>query len=334
VTAAGRLLGEGTPEARLQAVRILQARQLKEFDNLLEEIAFGTALPPELRVEAILALSDRLTSVQESQLLFLLARLDEDVAPLERLAAARALAAVPLDDRQLTRLAGELNRAGPLALPVLLRAFARSKNEAVGIVLVDTLNKSDAATNLSADELASILGGYPTNVQSKANSLLKRLGVDLEQQRARMEELAVLASGGDSARGHALFFSKKAACSSCHTVAGKGGKVGPDLTTIGRIRTARDLTEAIVFPSASFAREFRTYSILTEQGLVHTGVISRQTSDMVVLRTAELAEIRIARASIEEMRESSASIMPKGLDKTLSPEELRDLLAYLQSLKQ
>jgi hypothetical protein len=50
----------------------------------------------------------------------------------------------------------------------------------------------------------------------------------------------------------------------------------------------------------------------------------------VYLRTAELAEIRIRRVDIEEMKESPTSIMPKGLEKTLSADELRDLLAYLQ----
>ncbi len=91
--------------------------------------------------------------------------------------------------------------------------------------------------------------------------------------------------------------------------------------------------EAIVFPSATFAREFRPYVIVTDPGKVHTGIISRQTVDAVHLRTADLAEVRIPRAAIEEMKESNTSIMPKGLDTTLSSQELRDLLAYLRELK-
>ncbi|HEY2253896.1 MAG TPA: hypothetical protein VGH74_22630, partial [Planctomycetaceae bacterium] len=94
-----------------------------------------------------------------------------------------------------------------------------------------------------------------------------------------------------------------------------------------------DLLEAIVFPSASFAREFRPYVIVTESGKTHTGIITRQTADAVHLRTADLAEIRIPRTAIEEMKESNTSIMPKGLDTTLTPDELRKLLAYLQQLK-
>jgi putative heme-binding domain-containing protein len=172
-------------------------------------------------------------------------------------------------------------------------------------------------------------------VQKEAGPLLSRLGgSSLEQQQARLKELAaLLVPTGNAQHGRDVFFEKKAACANCHTVAGEGGRVGPDLTKIGASRAGTDLLEAIVFPSASFAREFRPYVIVTDSGKVHTGIISRQTADAVHLRTADLAEIRIPRSAIEEMKESNTSIMPKGLDTTLTADELRNLLAYLQQLK-
>jgi putative heme-binding domain-containing protein len=203
----------------------------------------------------------------------------------------------------------------------------------VGLKLVAALNQRDLSSNVSADELAQLLRNYPEAVQTAAAPLLKRLGVDTAQQAERLAELAPLIEGGNADAGRELFFGKKAACSGCHTVAGQGGKVGPDLTQIGRIRTGRDLLEAVVFPSASFARGFRSYIVVTVEGKVHTGIISRESSDEIVLRTADLAEIRIPRNSIDELRESPVSIMPKGLEQTLSPAELRDLLAYVQSRK-
>src|SRR5262249_33896439 len=149
---------------------------------------------------------------------------------------------------------------------------------------------------------------------------------NLAEQQARLKELApLLEPGGDVQQGRAVFFGKKAACASCHTIANEGGRVGPDLTRIGASRSGGDLLEAIVFPSATFAREFRPYVVLTDAGKVYTGVISRQTADAIHLRTADLAEIRIPRSSIEEVKESNTSIMPKGLDTTLSRSELRDL---------
>jgi putative heme-binding domain-containing protein len=293
----------------------------------------GSGQTPEMKVDALLALAPRLNDVDAPVFAFLVGRLNDEVPPLARLAAARALADLPLSETQLLDLAQRFDAAGPLAVPVLLRAYSRTPSEKTGLVLVKSLEASKSATSLSPDELASMLRAFPAPVQSSAAGLLKKLGVDPEQQRLRLEELDTRTEQGDAKRGHDIFYGKKAACAGCHTVAGKGGKVGPDLTTIGAIRTKRDLLEAVVYPSASFARGFRTYIVVTVDGKVHTGVISRETADSVTLRTAELAEIRIPRGQIEEMRESSTSIMPKGLETTLSNDELRDLLAWLRERK-
>ena len=163
--------------------------------------------------------------------------------------------------------------------------------------------------------------------------MLKKLGVDLAAQKAHLESLKPLLSEGRIEEGRKIFFGKKAACAGCHTVEDQGGKVGPDLTKIGAIRTGTDLLEAIALPSASFARGYRSYQVLTDAGKIYTGVISRESTDTVYLRTADLSEVRIARDEIDLMKESSISIMPKGLEKRLTQQEIRDLLAYLQNRK-
>lgn len=323
-------LRHADPAVRLQAVQIVQARGLVHFDAQLQELARDGRQPLDIRTEALAAVASRLKSLDGALFGFLLNQLSETAPPLLRLATARALADARLSGRQLIRLAASFDRAGPLAVPIVLRAFHQSSDAEVGRALVAALNQSASSTSVSPDELGALLRNYPSPVQENAAALLKRLGVDLAAQQARLAALAPLAAGGDADRGRAVFFGKKAACASCHTVGNEGGKVGPDLTKIGAIRTGRDLLEAVVLPSASFARGYRPYVIVTDEGRIHTGIISRQTADTVYLRTAELAEVRIPRESIEEMKESSTSIMPKGLETTLSEEELRDLLAYLQ----
>ena len=77
------------------------------------------------------------------------------------------------------------------------------------------------------------------------------------------------------------------------------------------------------------ADSYRPYLIVTKGGQVATGLIARESSDAVFLRTADRAEIRIARGDIVDMRESSISIMPAGLEKTMSARELSDLLEFL-----
>jgi putative heme-binding domain-containing protein len=68
-------------------------------------------------------------------------------------------------------------------------------------------------------------------------------------------------------------------------------------------------------------------------GRTTTGVIARQSSDVLVMRDSSGAEVRVLRGQIEGMTRAATSIMPEGLERPLSQEELRDLLAYLQSLK-
>ena len=320
------------PAVRLQAVRIAGERQLS-VDDLLKPIAFDRSHSVELRAETLIAMSPRLEEIDTPALRWLASELKRDHPPLTQLTIARAIAAAPWNVAQLVELAKSLSSADPLTAPVLLRAFEKSQSETVGLALVKSLSRSKAVKALPAAELNRLFRKYPAIVQSAAKPLLATLGVNPAEQERRMNELLKLADGGNAERGRVIFNSKKAACVSCHTVAGQGGKVGPDLTTIGKIRQPRDLVEALAFPSATIARGFRTYIVVTDRGKIHTGIISRETSSEIVLRTAELAEIRIPRGSIEALRESPTSIMPQGLDKTLPAEELRDLLAYLRSRK-
>ena len=143
------------------------------------------------------------------------------------------------------------------------------------------------------------------------------------------------ARGGDRAgsRGHGVFFSNQVACSACHRVGARGGPVGPDLSKIGDIRTSRDLLEAILFPSATIVNGYETYSVITQSGLTVAGVISRETASAIYLRTAQRAEIRIDRAEIHEMAPSRLSVMPQGVDQSMTVEQLCDLVAFLQTLK-
>lgn len=78
---------------------------------------------------------------------------------------------------------------------------------------------------------------------------------------------------------------------------------------------------------------YRAYVVVMDSGKVHQGVISAETTDTITLRTQDLQELRLRRDEVEELKESSTSIMPKGLDTQLSAEELQNLLAYLRALK-
>jgi putative membrane-bound dehydrogenase-like protein len=329
----GRGLGHADEKVVRQSVATARATGVTEFDTALLRLAKNKDRPADLRVAALAAVAPRLAHTETGVFRFLKRQLGKDSPPLLRLAAAEVLGNVKLDDQQLADLTGVVTAAGALEMPHLLAAYERSKKAAVGNKLVQALGKSPGLASLTADGLRRTLAGYPAEVRAAAGPLLKKLEVDTAKQKARLAELKPVLSGGDAKRGREVFFGKKAACAACHTVQNEGGRVGPDLSKIGGIRSGPDLLESIVFPSASFARGYEPYVITTKAGKFYTGIIARDTAEAVYLKTAERAEVRIPRASVAMIARSSVSIMPQGLDAQLSRRELADLIAFLRSLK-
>jgi putative heme-binding domain-containing protein len=119
----------------------------------------------------------------------------------------------------------------------------------------------------------------------------------------------------------------------CHAVGYLGGKIGPDLTRIGQVRSERDLLEAIVYPNASFARSYEPVVVSTTSGATHSGVLRSDRPDEVVLATSAGEETRIPRQDIDEVIPGSVSIMPPGLADQLTRQELADLLAFLKATR-
>jgi putative membrane-bound dehydrogenase-like protein len=316
-----------------QAVAVLLAAGCADFDDALLRIARDEARSAELRVEAAGAVAPRRSKLEGPVFRFLVGCMDKDQAPLLRLSAAEAVGKSPLDDAQLTQLVGVMAGAGPLEMPRLIGAFERSRSGAVGRKLLASIQAAPGFQSITAETLRRVVQGYPDEVRSEAEPVVKKLEVDTAQMKAKLDGMAGVLEKGSSKGGREIFFGRKAGCTACHTVGGEGGKVGPDLTKIGSIRAGRDLLEAIVFPSATFARGFEPFLIRTRGGAVHDGLVARETPDAIYLFTAERVEKRIPRASVDVIQQSKVSIMPQGLDAQLTRDELRDLIAFLLSLK-
>lgn len=326
----------GAKDASLvrQAVLCASALHGDELDSELLAVSNNSHLEAELRASALGVLCKHGASLNETQFAFLVSRLDEDVAPIERLAAAASLASAKLNASQRLTLTERVAQAGPLELPVLLDAFEKVPDSRTALALLQALDASQGLEALAPTRLVTLFAGYSPEIIQQSEALSRRLNVDVAEQRARISSLVRELAPGDAARGRLVFFGKKTSCSACHRIRGEGGNVGPDLSKIGQIRTRLDLLESVLYPSASLARGFETYSIATTGGQIHSGLVSRETADAVYLRTAQRDEIRVPRQEIEELSPSRQSVMPQGLDKLMGLEELADVLAFLQSLKE
>jgi putative heme-binding domain-containing protein len=135
-------------------------------------------------------------------------------------------------------------------------------------------------------------------------------------------------AGGDAARGRTIFNGEQARCAQCHAIKGQGGKVGPDLTDIGK-KGGADLYRAIAAPSAAIDPEFTSYSVATRNGQVVVGVVRADGPDAIRVTDTNAHTVVISRLEIEQIRPSANSIMPVGLTGALGDAAVRDLIAFL-----
>jgi putative membrane-bound dehydrogenase-like protein len=330
--ALGKALDDSDGAIVQQATATIRSRNMKSFDAQLDRIVHDPKCTDEVRVQAFGALGER-AKVDEAAFRFLATQLKNGRSPLIRLAAAKGLAQANLSWPQLEELASTVVEAGPLELPAILPAFEKNQSPIFGLTLFRALEKNKSIASLPPDVITKTVKNWPPEARKFSIKLTERLQVDAAKQKARIDELEPLATGGSLEQGRDIFFGNKALCSTCHAINNKGGGVGPDLGKIGAIRSGRDLLESIVFPSASFARGFEPYVIETKAGKTHNGILARESTDAIYLLTTERAEIRIGREEIETFAPGRVSIMPAGLETTLSRRQLQDLLAYLQSLR-
>jgi putative heme-binding domain-containing protein len=321
-------------EVRLQAVRTAAVLQVGRLDEPLAKLAGDKAETAELRLEALRALVTRKPRLPRSAFDFLMDRLADKDRPLTRLAAAEVLGRSRLTDSQLLRLLKVVRGDALISPTMLLPVLERSVGADTAPKLLEFLAASlRNGWRPGEKELERILKALPAGARTKAGPVRDLWRKNLEGQEARLKEFEPLLKGGQAERGRKVFFGKKAACATCHHIGKEGGHIGPDLTKVGAIRSGRDILESILFPSSTIAQGYESYYVATRNGRVTQGVIARQSPEVVVLRDASGAELRLRKDQIQEMQRLTTSLMPEGLERALTREELRDLLAFLQGRK-
>ena len=160
-------------------------------------------------------------------------------------------------------------------------------------------------------------------------------GANLEEQTLTAAELQQLAtrvtSDGNPARGENVFRRKELACFTCHAIGGVGGKVGPDLTSIGTSAQPDYLIESMLYPNRKIKEGYHSVIVETKDSMEFSGVLVRENSDELVLRDATDREMTIAKKNVQN-RTTGNSLMPSGLLDLLNPQERLDLFRFLSEL--
>jgi putative membrane-bound dehydrogenase-like protein len=302
-----------------------QTGRLKaRLDALLDqaaEAAANTRRETDERVDAVRLLAQAPWSSVESLLGRLLA--DEAAQPL-RLAAVRAAAAHTepavgpwLVDRLLS-VTPAIRREITLAL---LRNSERAK------LLLDAVEARRLAPG-DIDTLAvnQLVGSSRAELRERARKLLK--GGLPEERRLVLERYRDAAlREGDAARGREVFQKN---CATCHNVAGIGVRVGPDIADT-RVKTREQLLSDILNPNGAIDGNYLNYVVSTRSGQVVSGLIAAESASSLTLKRAEGQTDIILRQDIDEIRSSGASLMPEGIEKNITVDEMGDLISFLKN---
>ncbi len=248
--------------------------------------------------------------------------------------ATVALKRLKLSRESGDQLLANLKDQPPRDLFTSVEAINRLSIDALDESMLNTLADLPSARTLSMDQLLNLYRKRGEKLRILAEQVIAKLSRADSDIESKVDAVLAKLGPGDPIRGLQLFRSSKAACSSCHRLGYVGGEIGPELTRVGGSRTRRALLEAILFPSARLEQSYQPVRVLTLDGQVYNGIVKNSsTSKTLNLQLSADKTISIATSEIERQEPSQVSIMPAGMLELLTPEELADLLALLESGK-
>ena len=334
VAAVTGLFGEENSAIRAAALKTARSLRVRLSDEALAELAgivTQAGVNSELRLEAL----DTLKAQSYHELDGVIERgLDADDLAVRK--------------RALELLKGEPQRA----LVAIVRVLDESSHDGElqhAIAFLATLKTKEADSRLAA-EFGKLVAGEATPgtelelveaARSRAESqpeLTKALAAFDAARVAgaasdSLAEWSECLSGGDAEAGRETFMTHlTAACIRCHRVGKTGSTVGPNLESVGLQRDRKHLLRAMISPSADIEEKYRTQTLVLNSGKIVQGLPLRRTGKVTVLANAQGKEVEVPNSEIDEAFEQKTSIMPE-MTKTLSRREIRDVVAWLATLR-
>lgn len=210
-----------------------------------------------------------------------------------------------------------------------VHALAATQEGAAALLKLAKEDKLAADVKLAASvELNSVR--WP-KVKAEASQLLPVPQASNAEPLPPPREL--LKRKGDAIRGADVFSRPTVGCINCHQVDGKGADFGPKLSEIGTKLGKDALFEAILDPSAGISFGFEAWQIELRNGDEAYGLIVSETADDISVKTQNGIVTRYKKADVAKREKMNLSIMPSGLQQTMSVQDLVDLVEYLASLK-
>jgi putative heme-binding domain-containing protein len=219
------------------------------------------------------------------------------------------------------------------ALADLFTAFATRKGGA-SLLAKELAGKKVPADVAKIGVKAARASGQPADDLIAALTKAGDLGAARKPPTA--DEVKALAADamktGSAARGELVYRRKELQCLACHAIAGAGGAVGPDMSSIGASAQPDYLVDSLLLPSKAIKEGYNAIRVVTADEKVYQGVKVREADGKLTIRTAEDKELTFVTKDLTERGDSTKSLMPEGITDQLTKQEFADLVKFLSEL--
>ncbi|HEX3868858.1 MAG TPA: HEAT repeat domain-containing protein, partial [Pirellulales bacterium] len=227
-------------------------------------------------------------------------------------------------------------RVGALVIERLATATPGMRSAMFDALLIDAarinlLLDEIEAGRIRAGELGVLRAGRIVKYRDKKiahrGAELLASAMPADRTKALADYQAALNLKADAAHGKEVF---RRNCSTCHRIGDIGVDVAPSIADT-RTKTPEQLLVDILQPSKAIDNNFMSYSVTTNDGQGFTGIIIAETSASVTLKLPEAKTVALLRSDIDELRPNGISLMPDGLEKTISKQEMADVISFVKN---
>ncbi|QDT28584.1 hypothetical protein Enr10x_39280 [Gimesia panareensis] len=307
--------------------------KIESLQTPIRELAASDQTQVELRKASLFALA-RLGGNENRVMLLKLSETDPSIDL--RIAAIAALAEVNVKQAAIQAVNLMSSVETPAQLSAVANIFLQRKGGA-GILVnalkgktiskdtaiqLSRLVQSSGRSNPNLDKAIAAAGGLSSSGAPQPVKLSPAEMAQLIQE---------VRTKGNPQRGEAIFRREDLSCLKCHSIGGAGGKVGPDIISLGGSSQPDYIVDSLLDPNKAVKENYNAVTVVTVQGKVHSGVLVRRTDTQLVLRDANDNLMNVPLDQIDE-EVPAASLMPVGLLDKLTRQELVDLVRFLSEL--
>ncbi len=331
-------IGNEDETVSLSAIRLAGLWKLETLnDRLTSLIKTGT---PATKKAALGALA----SIDKEKAVKLMTEITGPKnTPEVRIISAAQLAAVnPVEG---AKIATELMRTLPADTDVtdLYMAFIPSNQGAAALAEAIAAKKIPVETAKLGRQLVQTRAGWKRqriDQITALNNALEASGGTLPVQNMKQDlndkEIASLAKvvtdQADPVKGELIFRRSSTSCTTCHAIGGAGGRIGPDLSSLGTSSPVETIIRSVLYPSVSIKEGYDLKRVVKKDGSELLGYLASDGASEIVIRDVTGKEVSIAKSQVQLMEKVPGSLMPPGLTASLDRKEFIDLIGFLSKM--